>query len=119
TYKVTEADILAGRVINSATLEGFDEKFGNSIQDISGLTFEDDLPTETPLARPPQGIADHYEIYQGQESVFDVLINDSLGTSRLDINSIEILESPSLGRIRIENGKKIGRASCRERDEKA
>src|SRR5690606_11115738 len=40
TYKVTEADILAGRVFYSATLEGFDEKFGNSIQDISVLTFE-------------------------------------------------------------------------------
>src|SRR5690606_40949769 len=97
TYKVIEAVILAGRVVNSATLEGFDEKFGNSLQDISGLTFEDDLPTETPLARPPQGIADHYEIYQGQESVFDVLINDSLGNSRLDINSIENFVSCRLG----------------------
>lgn len=104
-YEITAKDILQGTVTNSATLQGHDTKYGNFLEDISGLSFEDDFPTVTTLAQPPMAVDDKFEIYQGNIGVFDVLSNDVLGSSRLDANSIEIVGHPALGRVRAEGSK--------------
>src|SRR5690606_8271869 len=90
-YIVTAADINFGRVSNTATISGRDQKYGNVLTDISGLTFEGDEPTVVEVARRPRGTADSYELYQGQEKVLDILTNDEIGSSTINNNSIQIL----------------------------
>ncbi len=103
-YMVTADDILQGQVENTASLRGKDQKYGNVLEDVSGQTFEDDLPTVTSLAKPPTGIADTFEIYQGHNGLFDVLANDIQGSSSFNPNSIEIVVPPALGAIVKQNG---------------
>ncbi|GEM_PF-894133 len=103
-YVITTEDISQGRVENTATLSGQDQKYNNLLTDISGLTFEDDQPTVVELAKPPKGIADAYELYQGQVKLFDVLANDVVGSSDINRNSIEVLVSPTSGSVVMENG---------------
>ncbi|WP_185963456.1 DUF7507 domain-containing protein, partial [Flavobacterium gawalongense] len=53
TYTITQADIDAGRVTNSALATGKDPK-GNDVTDISGTTVENNTPTVTPLTQNPR-----------------------------------------------------------------
>jgi gliding motility-associated-like protein/uncharacterized repeat protein (TIGR01451 family) len=52
TYTITQADIDAGGVTNSALAVGQDPK-GNDVKDISGTTVENDTPTVTTLTQNP------------------------------------------------------------------
>lgn len=52
TYAITQADIDAGEVINSATVTGTDP-FDTNVTDDSGTTTGDDDPLVTPLVRTP------------------------------------------------------------------
>ena len=51
-YTITQADIDAGKVTNSALATAKDPK-GNDVTDISGTTVENDTPTVTPLPQTP------------------------------------------------------------------
>src|SRR5690606_24706921 len=57
-YIITADDINKGQVHNTAVLSGKDQKYGNLLTDLSGQTFEDDLPTVTVLAKAPTGVED-------------------------------------------------------------
>lgn len=50
TYSITQNDINAGRVQNTATVTGTPPT-GPDVNDVSGTGFEDDVPTETSLPR--------------------------------------------------------------------
>ena len=104
-YIVTADDIQKGQVRNTAILMGQDQKYGNKLTDTSGLTFDDDLPTITALAKQPTGIADVYIVYQGNKLLLDILANDIAGSSSFDNSSIDIVVPPALGSIVRENGK--------------
>ncbi|MFV5693788.1 gliding motility-associated C-terminal domain-containing protein [Flavobacterium sp. LT1R49] len=51
-YTITQADIDAGKVTNSALVSGKDPK-GNDVTDISGTTITNNTPTVTPLTQNP------------------------------------------------------------------
>lgn len=104
-YVVTADDIVAGEVRNSAVLFGISQNSGRDVQDYSGNNFDDDLPTITELARPPQGVDDSYEIYQGQTGLFDVLANDIVGSSSIDKGTLEIVSGPIIGSVTVIAGK--------------
>ncbi len=104
-YIITADDISNGQVQNTATLWGKDQKYGNLLTDLSGQTFEDDLPTVTRLARAPTGVEDVFVTYQGNNGLFDVLANDLVGSSSLDMGSLEIVSQPSLGSVTVQDGK--------------
>ncbi|PJJ08180.1 putative repeat protein (TIGR01451 family)/gliding motility-associated-like protein [Flavobacterium sp. 1] len=53
TYTLTQADINAGKVINSATALGKDTENKN-VTDISGTAIDNDIPTETLLIQVPE-----------------------------------------------------------------
>lgn len=104
-YTVTVDDIRAGRIENTAVVLGRDEKYHHIIEDLSGQTFGDDLPTITELAKPPRGIDDRYEVYQGNVAWLDILENDMEGSSTIDRNSIEVIVLPNSGTIVVKDGK--------------
>ncbi|MGO4819733.1 DUF7507 domain-containing protein, partial [Flavobacterium sp. W22_SRS_FP1] len=52
-YSITQANIDAGLVINSALAIAQDPK-GNDVIDISGTAIDNDTPTETPLSQTPE-----------------------------------------------------------------
>ena len=52
TYTITAADVTAGRVTNSARVTGTDPSL-NIVEDISGQTNTDNIPTITVLLSPP------------------------------------------------------------------
>jgi gliding motility-associated-like protein/uncharacterized repeat protein (TIGR01451 family) len=52
TYTITQADIDAGKVVNTALATAQDPK-GNDVTDISGTTVTNDTPTDTPLNQTP------------------------------------------------------------------
>nr|WP_199002293.1 T9SS sorting signal type C domain-containing protein [Flavobacterium sp. ASV13] len=51
-YKITAADVTAGKVVNSAKVTGTDPSL-NIVEDISGNTYTDNIPTTTNLLAPP------------------------------------------------------------------
>ncbi|MBC5848920.1 gliding motility-associated C-terminal domain-containing protein, partial [Flavobacterium kayseriense] len=53
TYTITQSDIDAGKVVNTALATAKDPK-GNSVTDISGTTVTNDTPTDTPLTQTPR-----------------------------------------------------------------
>ncbi|MDR7209516.1 T9SS sorting signal type C domain-containing protein [Flavobacterium piscis] len=52
TYTITAGDVAAGRVVNSAKVAGIDPSL-NIVEDISGNSNTDDIPTVTNLLAPP------------------------------------------------------------------
>ncbi|KDN55558.1 hypothetical protein FEM21_13210 [Flavobacterium seoulense] len=52
TYTITQTDIDAGKVTNTALATAKDPK-GNNVTDISGTTVDNDTPTTTPLTQNP------------------------------------------------------------------
>ncbi|SHH84217.1 DUF7507 domain-containing protein, partial [Flavobacterium johnsoniae] len=52
TYTITASDVNLGRVVNSAKVTGTDPSL-NLIEDISGQTFTDNIPTSIDLLAPP------------------------------------------------------------------
>jgi hypothetical protein len=53
TYTITQADIDAGKVVNTLWLRRKIPK-NNSVTDISGTTVTNDTPTDTPLTQTPR-----------------------------------------------------------------
>lgn len=105
SYTVTDEDMRRGRVENTAVVSGFDQKQHKPMEDRSGQTFEDDIPTITELAKPPRGEEDAYEVRQGSATWLDVLANDVEGSSEINRNSIEIVVEPTQGTVVVEEGK--------------
>lgn len=104
SYVVNDADIKRGYVEQSSRIQGVDQKYGNLIRDISGHTFEDDLPVITKTAVAPKAVEDNFVIYQGNEGLFNVWENDVLGSSSLAPSKLEILDHPGLAKVSITNG---------------
>ncbi|MFA9192761.1 hypothetical protein AAGV28_15415, partial [Flavobacterium sp. FZUC8N2.13] len=52
TYTITQADIDAGKVVNTALATAKDPK-GNEVTDISGTQIDNNTPTETPVTQNP------------------------------------------------------------------
>lgn len=100
-YIITEGDIQKGIIENSALLQGIDVKYAHVLKDMSGVTFEDDAITITPVATAPIAIEDYIEIYQGQRLKLDLLQNDQQGSSNWTNGKIEIIKPPTLGRLEV------------------
>ena len=52
TYKITLADVAAGKIVNSAKVTGTDPSL-NIVEDISGTAYDNDVSTTTILLSPP------------------------------------------------------------------
>ncbi|MFQ6603896.1 hypothetical protein, partial [Flavobacterium sp. C3NV] len=52
TYKITAADVAAGKIVNSAKVTGTDPSF-NIVEDISGTAYDNDVSTTTILLAAP------------------------------------------------------------------
>lgn len=104
SYQVTEDDVENGTVKQSSTVESKDVKYDNLVMDISGITFDDDLPLITVTAVAPKGLDDSFVIYQGNEGVFPVWENDVIGSSSLNLLKLEIVNPPQLGVVSLVDG---------------
>lgn len=82
-FVIDEGTLQLGKVVNSATVTAKTTKYNFIVKDISGNTFDDDLPTETLLARPYITEDDHLEIYQNERATVDFMKNDIPGTSTI------------------------------------
>jgi gliding motility-associated-like protein/uncharacterized repeat protein (TIGR01451 family) len=72
TYTITQADIDAGQVVNTALATAKDPK-GNTVTDISGSTVTNDTPTTTPLAQNPSLLIVKTATTENYTNVGDVL----------------------------------------------
>jgi gliding motility-associated-like protein/uncharacterized repeat protein (TIGR01451 family) len=70
-YTITQADIDAGRVTNTALASGKDPK-GNNVTDISGTTVNNDAPTVTTLPQSPGLNVDKTAVVTSRDSDTDV-----------------------------------------------
>lgn len=104
-YLIKQTDIDQGVVENTATIYGEDKKYGHTLFDLSGLDFEDDIPTVTTLAKPSTAHNDTISFYQGNEGWITILQNDLVGSSSLTKDPITIIDLPKLGNVTLVNDK--------------
>ncbi|RTY88865.1 gliding motility-associated C-terminal domain-containing protein [Flavobacterium sp. RSP15] len=72
TYTITQSDVDAGQVTNSALATGQDPK-GNAVRDVSGTTMTNDTPTVTPVASSPSIALVKTGTVSGTGSIGDVI----------------------------------------------
>jgi len=99
-YLVTAADILNGKIINSAFVTSFDP-VGNLIRDISGITAFDDTPVITPVDQKPVAVNDVATTKMDIEVIIPVLDNDKPAGSALDPSSVYIISEPKNGTVTV------------------
>lgn len=81
-YTITDEDVAAGRVINSATVTGLDPSL-NIVEDTSGLTITDGIATVTNLLTAPTGINGNTDICgEGNATILSV-IGGNVGTGAI------------------------------------
>lgn len=112
-YKVSQNDIDAGRVINTAKITGF-TKNGESVEDVSGTNVENDDPTVTPIIQTPSIRIEKEAVLfsekalvneevnfnikvtnTGNVTLYDVLVKDSLTGFEQEITQLVLGESLS------------------------
>lgn len=100
-YLITEQETINSKIINTASVLGIETKYNTIIKDISGHSFEDDLPTETSIAQPYITSNDNYTIYEGERLRLDFLQNDKPGSSNID--RIDLLGNFQHGHVIADN----------------
>ncbi len=96
-FIIDEEALQIGKIINSATVTATTTNYGFIVKDISGNTFNDDSPTETPLARPYITQDDYFDVYEGKKITFDFIKNDIIGTST--VKEVTFLDDFKYGSI--------------------
>jgi len=99
SYTVTEADIDRGFVSNTAIIYGREGGQNREVWDISGATFDDDLPTITLLSKRPEVQNDWIPLKQNISLTVPILANDLFSES-VDISSLTLEQSSLMGRVR-------------------
>ena len=99
-YKITAADIAAGRVNNQATISATDVN-NNPFTDLSGTTVNADDITVTLLAKPPIAVDDIVPIKENQTKIIDILKNDIGVSSNLVPGSVVIKTQPTHGTVTV------------------
>ncbi|MCK7555646.1 Ig-like domain-containing protein [Chitinophaga sedimenti] len=99
-YAVTLADRIAGSVTNTATVLGTGPG-GISSSDISGTTETNDEPTITILPPPPVAVSDSTGTRTGMPVIVNLLHNDDDRGVSFDIQSVEIVDAPQHGNVKV------------------
>lgn len=103
TYVITQADILAGQVSNSALITG-DDPHGNTTEDTSGTDLDNDDPTITTVPKnEPKAIDDSAETRLGEPVEIRIVDNDISVGAELVPHTIEVISGPLHGTIRIDD----------------
>ncbi|MGJ1286253.1 DUF7507 domain-containing protein [Sphingobacterium spiritivorum] len=98
-YTVTEEDTEKGSIINSATVSAKLIHTGQEIKDISGTSYDNDLPTVTKVSKRPVGVEDIVVIKQNQSVRIDVLQNDTEGSQPLLQHTLELVKEAAHGKV--------------------
>jgi len=98
-YVVTDNDIDAGYVKNSATVTGFDALYSTKQTDVSGLTFDDNEPTIVYTPTRIKAQDDVAKVYENESVIIDVLMNDQKGSSPIVKSKIKFIQLPTNGNV--------------------
>ncbi|WP_293916750.1 MULTISPECIES: Ig-like domain-containing protein [unclassified Sphingobacterium] len=98
-YTVRDEDVDRGRIMNSATVRANLIHTGQEITDISGTSFDNDLPTVTNISKRPVGVEDIVLLKQNQSIRIYVLQNDTEGSHPLLTHTLEIVKEAMHGEV--------------------
>ena len=100
TYSITAADVATGNVTNSAKISA-NSLVGVAINDLSGSTQTNDIPTVTPLLVPPKAVDDVITITQNSNIKIAIQNNDVAGSAPIVVISVVITNQPLSGTLTI------------------
>ncbi|WP_293917753.1 MULTISPECIES: Ig-like domain-containing protein [unclassified Sphingobacterium] len=101
-YQLLPADFDKGKVSNSALLFAKESKKGRVVKDISGTEYNNDSATEITIAKRPVAVADSYTLKQNRKLQMEVLKNDIIERTHVNVSSVRITTAPEYGTISIE-----------------
>ncbi|MDD3079626.1 MAG: gliding motility-associated C-terminal domain-containing protein [Paludibacter sp.] len=100
-YTVTQADVNAGTITNSAIVVAYDTQ-GNLVKDISGTTVANDSATVTSVNQSPIANPDSVTTKMDIPVLISILDNDVPGSTSLNTDSIQIISQPQHGTVIVQ-----------------
>nr|WP_235526149.1 gliding motility-associated C-terminal domain-containing protein [Pedobacter sp. Leaf216] len=99
-YTLTQADKDLGTVTNTATVNAR-TLAGASVTDVSGTAETNNTPTVTTFPKSPTAVDDKAQTVANSPVVISVLNNDDPGNSTLDKLTVEVVNAPKHGTVKV------------------
>ncbi len=100
-YTLTQLDIIAGSISNTATVKATTPA-STEINDVSGTTEANDTPTVLALPAPPTANNDNATTPPNVPITINILDNDTKGGANLVPNTLIIIQQPQHGTLSID-----------------